>query len=244
MFGKLSSLSTSAAILIGASIIALSIFISGYFLSTKIASLGVLPDTPTTTSTKPIIATVSVDDDPVLGDPKAPVTLIEFSDYECPYCKRHFTEVHPQLIKNYVDTGKVKIVFRDFPLSFHNPMATFEAIAASCSRDQGGDTTYFKFHDELFKRTKSNGKGLTKDDVYKIGEDLKLDTTKFRECLDTEKYKDEVAKDSQNGTSVGVAATPSFYVGKSSTTGSITGTQIRGAQPYSAFTALIDPLLK
>ena len=76
----------------------------------------------------------SIDDDPILGDKNAPVTIIEFSDYECPFCKRHFDSTHPELVKKYIDTGKVKLVFRDFPLSFHEPMASKEAIAASCAR--------------------------------------------------------------------------------------------------------------
>ena len=83
-----------------------------------------------------------VDDDPVLGDKNAPVTMIEFSDYECPFCKRHFDQTLPQLVEKYVDTGKVKIVFRDFPLSFHDPMATKEAVAANCAREQGGDKKF------------------------------------------------------------------------------------------------------
>ena len=101
---------------------------------------------------------VSVDDDPILGDKNAPVTIIEFSDYECPFCKRHFDETLPQLVKEYISTGKVKLVFRDLPLPFHNPMATTEAITANCARAQGDDNTYYKFHDEIFKRTKSSYK--------------------------------------------------------------------------------------
>ena len=95
--------------------------------------------------------TASVEDDPVLGDTNAPITIIEFSDYECPFCKRHFDQTLPQLISQYVNSGKVKIVFRDFPLSFHDPMATKEAVAANCAKDQGGDKKYFEFHDEIFK---------------------------------------------------------------------------------------------
>jgi len=77
---------------------------------------------------------VSVDDDPVMGDPNAKITLIEFSDYECPFCKRHFDQTLADLKKEYVDTGKVKIIYRDLPLPFHDPMATIEAVAANCAR--------------------------------------------------------------------------------------------------------------
>ena len=88
---------------------------------------------------QPTKGVASIDDDPVLGDKNAPVTIVEFSDYECPFCKRHFDQTLPELIKNYIDTGKVKLVYRDFPLSFHDPMATKEAVAANCAREQGGD---------------------------------------------------------------------------------------------------------
>src|SRR3989344_1283659 len=104
--------------------------------------------------------TVSVDDDPVLGDKNAPLTMIEFSDYECPFCKRHFTDVYSQIKKDYIDTGKLKLVYRDFiAVPGHNPLATSEAVAASCARDQGGDLMYFKYHDAIFTKTISNGNG-------------------------------------------------------------------------------------
>ncbi len=186
---------------------------------------------------------VSVDDDPVLGNKNAPLTLIEFSDYECPFCKRYFTETFPEIKKNYVDTGKLKIVFRDYPLPFHNPLATTEAIAANCSREQGGDAVYYKYHDEVFNRTKSNGQGLAKDDLYKIAADLKLNAGNFKSCLDSEKYKDEIAKDTADGSAAGVSGTPTVFIGKSSADGNITATKVVGAQPYASFKATLDQML-
>jgi protein-disulfide isomerase len=103
---------------------------------------------------------VSLDDDPVKGDSNAPITIIEFSDYECPFCQRHFNTTYQQLVAEYIDTGKVKFVFRDLPLSFHDPVATQAAVAANCAREQGGDESYFKYHDEYYSRTKANGEGL------------------------------------------------------------------------------------
>ncbi len=103
----------------------------------------------------------SVDDDAVLGDKNAPITVIEFSDYECPFCKRHFTQVYPDIKKNYIDTGKVKLVFRDFvAVPSHDPGATLEAMAAECVKDQKGDEAYYKFHDAIFTATTSNGSGI------------------------------------------------------------------------------------
>ncbi len=105
-------------------------------------------------------AKVSVDDDPMLGNKNAPLTLIEFADFECPFCKRSFDELLPELKKNYINTGKLKLVYRDFPLSFH-ANAHKEAEAAECARSQGSDATYFKFHDQIYTQTTSNGTGLT-----------------------------------------------------------------------------------
>ncbi|MEK7592098.1 MAG: DsbA family protein [Patescibacteria group bacterium] len=186
----------------------------------------------------------SIDDDPVLGDKNAPVTIIEFSDYECPFCKRHFDDTFPQLVKNYVDTGKVKIVFRDFPLSFHDPMATKEAVAATCAREQGGDKKYFEFHHEIFKRTTSNGNGLDDAKIQTIASDLKLNINTFTSCLSNTAKADEVKKDLADGSAAGASGTPTFIIGKSSGDGKIDGDLLVGAQPFAAFKAVIDPLLK
>lgn len=183
---------------------------------------------------------VSVDDDPVMGDPNAKITLIEFSDYECPFCKRHFDQTLADLKKEYVDTGKVKIIYRDLPLPFHDPMATIEAVAANCARQQRDDATYFKYHDEIFKRTKSNGNGLTKDGLYKISDDLGLNTATLKTCMDDKKQEDEVKKDLADANAAGATGTPTFFIGKSTGNGIIEGTKIVGAQPLSAFKQAID----
>ena len=188
---------------------------------------------------------VSVDDDPVLGDKNAPLTMIEFSDYECPFCKRHFTDVYPQLKKDYIDTGKVKLVFRDFiAVPTHNPLATSEAMAASCAKDQGGDAMYFKYHDAIFTKTISNGNGMAISELPAIAKSLGLNVSTFQSCLDSNKYKDEVAKDIADASKAGVNGSPSFFVGKSTSNGTINGTIIVGAQPFAAFKVIIDEMLK
>jgi protein-disulfide isomerase len=187
---------------------------------------------------------VSVDDDPVLGDKNAPVTIVEFSDYECPFCKRHFDTTLPQLVKEYVDTGKVKIVFRDLPLSFHDPMATKEAVAANCAREQGGDKQYFQFHGEIFKRTTSNGNGLNDEKIQSIASDLGLNKSKFTSCLGNKAMEDEVKKDVSDAGKAGASGTPTFVIGKSTSGGEMNGDLLVGAQPFAAFQAIIDPLLQ
>ena len=193
---------------------------------------------------QPTKGVVSVDDDPVLGNKDAPVTIVEFSDYECPFCKRHFDDTYPQLIKKYIETGKAKLVFRDFPLSFHDPMATKEAVAANCAKEQGGDKKYFEFHDEIFKRTVSNGNGLDDAKIAAIATDLRLNISSFNTCLSNKAMEDEVKKDIADGTAAGVSGTPTFLIGKTTKDGKVEGDLVVGAQPFAAFQAVIDPLLQ
>ena len=193
---------------------------------------------------QPTKGVASIDDDPVLGDKNAPVTVIEFSDYECPFCKRHFDQTHQELVKKYIETGKVKLVFKDFPLSFHDPMATKEAVAANCAREQGGDKKYFEFHDEIFKRTISNGNGLNDEKIQTIAKDLGLNTGKFTTCLSNQAQTDEVKKDIADGTAAGASGTPTFLIGKTTSNGEIDGELLIGAQPFAAFQAVIDPMLQ
>lgn len=238
------------SIMAGAIIIALAIMISNGFIRIGNISFGrnnsTSSQTPNTTDRAvpeaSSVVTVSLDDDPIIGDKSAPVTMVEFSDYECPFCKRHFDQTYPLLRKDYIDKGLVKLVYRDLPLDFHQN-AHIEAQAANCARDQGEDSTYFKYHDEIFKRTTSNGTGLAVDELPVIAGDIGLDSAKFQTCLDSGKYKAEVDKDLSDASSYGATGTPTFFIGKSGKNGTIQGTLIVGAQPYSAFKTLIDSQL-
>lgn len=254
---KKGPMSVSSAVLVGSLMISFSILVGSGVIKLKGLGMGNLGSgnklEVVNASSAPTVPTqevaagpvkVSTDDDPVLGDKNAPVTLIEFSDYECPFCKRHFTTTFPDIVKNYINTGKVKLVFRDMPLSFHDPMATYEAMAANCVREQGGDSGYFKMHDEMFTKTTSNGTGLTQDAVMKIVDGLGYNSALVKSCVESGKYKDEIAKDIADGNAAGATGTPSFFVGKSDPTGSIEGTLIVGAVPYSEFSTAIDKLLK
>lgn len=233
-------------LIICATIIVVCLIITGGLLYSKTISAPVAnnnnPQPQNNQPTGPV--KVSMDDDAVLGNASAPVTMIEFSDYECPFCKRHFTDVFPQIKKDYIDTGKVKMVFRDLiAVTAHNPLATSEALAAQCAKEQGGDAMYFKYHDALYTKTTSNGNGLLLSDLPAMAKNLGLNVAAFQQCLDSQKYKDEIAKDQADGAKVGVNGTPSFFVGKSSPDGVINGTIIVGAQPYVAFKAAFDQAL-
>ncbi len=209
--------------------------------ATKTASLqtqpSAAPAAEPTEDTSP--KQVSVDDDATLGEKNAKVTLIEFSDYECPFCKRYFDDTYEQVKKEYVDTGKVKLIFRDLPLSFH-ANAHKQAQAAECARGQGGDDVYFKYHDEIFTRTTSNGTGLALDQLAVIANELGLNGATLQTCLDSDKYKAEVDKDLADAGTVGATGTPTFFIGKSTSSGTITGTKLVGAQPFSEFKRVID----
>lgn len=170
-------------------------------------------------------AQVSVDDDAVKGDANAPVTIIEFSDYECPFCERFYSDTLNQIQKEYIDTGKVKLVYRDFPLSFH-ANAQKAAEAAECA-GEFGDDKYYEMHDKLFEEGVSGGV----DSYKQYAKDLGLDTTKFNDCLDSGEMEDEVQKDMSEGASYGVSGTPAFFVN---------GKLLSGAQPFSAFKQVID----
>jgi len=166
------------------------------------------------------------DDDPYMGDEDAPVTIIEFSDFQCPYCTRFYSQTLPKIKKNYVDTGKVKFVYRDLALRDH-PQAKNAAMASQCANDQG---KFWEYHDEIF----DNQRSLSVDKLKSMASDLRLDTAKFNDCLDSGKYSDEVDKDSREANAAGMTGTPGFV---------INGYILKGAQPYDVFESVIDALL-
>ena len=176
-----------------------------------------------TPSPTPSNVEVSIDDDAVKGDKDAPVTIIEFSDYECPFCARFYTQTYGQIQKEYIDTGKVKFVYRDFPLGFHQN-AQKAAEAAECAGEQD---KYFDMHDKLFENGVAGGVASFKQFAGQIG----LNQGDFDNCLDSGEMADEVKKDMADGQSYGVQGTPAFFVN---------GKLISGAQPFSAFQQAID----
>lgn len=242
-------ISTPIAILIGSFIIAIAILINGGIIKfkgstaqTSTTQAAQAPTQPTQQAPTGPVKVASADA-PVLGNKSAPLTLIEFSDYECPFCKRSFDQLLPELKKNYIDAGKLKLVYRNLPLPFHQN-AHKEAEAALCARDQGGDSIYFKFHDQIFTKTTSNGTGLALDQLPIIAGNIGLNVSQFQQCLDSAKYKDYIDKDIAYATKVGANGTPTWFVGKSTLNGTIDGQIIVGAQPFTAFQPTIDNLLK
>tara|TARA_Y100000310_G_scaffold77162_1_gene73717 strand:+ start:3620 stop:4333 length:714 start_codon:yes stop_codon:yes gene_type:complete len=178
----------------------------------------------------------SVDDDAVLGDADAPITIIEFSDLECPYCKRHHDETFPLIKSQYIDTGKIKYVFRDFTPTLVNPSyhpnAINAAMAVECVGEQG-DEAYWKMLDKVFSNQGSNSLDNLKSLASGLGYDID-------NCLDSKKYESEVQKDFVDGQSAGIEGTPGFVIMK---TGDDEGTLISGAYPFSTFQEVIETKL-
>lgn len=166
---------------------------------------------------------------PVNGDKNAKVTVIEFSDFECPFCGKFFTDTYPSLKKDYIDTGKVKFYFRHYPLPFHTKAVPL-ANLAECANDQG---EFWKMHDKIFENN-STVPTLTDADFKQWAVDLGMDATTFNNCYDAKTHQKEIDKDSADGQVSGVSGTPTFY---------INGKQLVGAQPYASFKPLIDAAL-
>lgn len=179
---------------------------------------------PSNEPQEPPRVTVSADDDPVKGSENAPVTIIEFADFQCPFCARFYSQTLPQIEENYIKTGKVKLIYRDFPLSNIHKDAQKAAEAAECADDQD---KFWEMHDKIFE----NQGSLSVENFKKWAEDLGLDTEEFDDCLDSGKHASEVQNDLRDGSSYGVRGTPAFFVN---------GILVSGAQPYSVFQQAIE----
>lgn len=160
-------------------------------------------------------------DEPFLGDEDAPVTIIEFSDFECPFCARAANGPIKEVIKEYVETGKAKLIFRQLPLPFHSS-AQVAAEAAECANEQG---KFWELHDMIF----ANQGALSRANLIEWAKGIGI--TDIEECLDSGKYTAEVQADMMDGQSAGIQGTPSFL---------INGKLIVGAQPFEAFAQMID----
>lgn len=218
------------SILIAGALVSFSVLYSGGAIK-----LGTAKIDPGIGQQRPAVKTdVSVDDDPVLGNKNAPVTIIEFSDYQCPFCRSFWKDSLPQIKKEFIDTGKARFVYRDFALSAH-PMAIPSAQAAECADDQG---KYWEMHDKIFSEQGKLGQGTVTyavSDLKKWAIEIGLNAVKFNGCLDSGKYKAEVDKDFADGSAAGVTGTPSLF---------INGRLVVGAQPFASFKAVIEEELK
>jgi protein-disulfide isomerase len=165
---------------------------------------------------------VPVDDDPALGPADAPITIVEFSDFECPFCQKWNAEVFGKIKEQYSD--QVRIVYRDFPLESIHANAFPAAEAANCANEQGA---FWPYHDKLF----SMEKGLSQQAYTQYASDLGLNLDDFSACLESGKYKQEVQADFDFAANLGVRSTPTFF---------INGIALVGAQPFEVFQEVIE----
>jgi protein-disulfide isomerase len=220
------SLSIPIAIILAGALVAGGIYLSGR------------NNAPTQVATNPTTAAVPIESlratDHVLGDRKAPITVIEYSDFECPYCKQFHATIH-QLMNEYGVKGQISWVFRHYPVHTNSIK---EGQAAECAAEVGGNEAFWKYADKLFATTQSNN-GLDLAQLPVIAEQLGLDVVKFQKCLDSGKYEEKINKDLNEVTAAGAQGTPYTVIFKDKNSLPIT----RGAIPYSEMKQIIEAVL-
>jgi protein-disulfide isomerase len=165
---------------------------------------------------------------PTLGTPKAPVSIVEFSDFQCSFCKKFWADTLPQLEETYIQKGQAQFTYRHFAIL--GRFSEQAAQAAECSAEQG---KFWEYHDMLFK---NQGRGaLTDSNLKRFAQELKLNSRTFGQCLDSGKYRKKVEGETAVGASLGLRGTPSFFVN---------GRLLVGAQPFAAFRLVIEEELK
>jgi len=174
------------------------------------------------------------EDDRVRGNPRAPLTLLEYSDFTCGYCEKFFQETWPILFSEYIDTGKVRLVYRDFPRSPSGPSVD-TALAARCAGEQG---QYWAMHDRLF----ASSSKFSTPQLQQQADALKLDARQFASCFEGSRYTQDIFKDRMEGGELGVRGTPHFIL--FATDDPQEAVAIPGAFPYEVFKEEIDKLLQ
>jgi protein-disulfide isomerase len=190
---------------------------------------------PAVAPAQPEKVAVAIRDSNALGSDKAPLTFIEFADYQCPFCRKFHSTVFDEIKKDFVDTGKVQYVSRDLPLPMHDH-APQAASAARCAGDQHGFW-------ELRHLMITNQEKLSRDDILGYAGSLQLDVPAFAACVDAKRYDALIEQDAKDAADVGVQGTPTFILGRTGQKGKFEGVKIVGAQPYSVFEARIREML-
>ena len=183
---------------------------------------------------KPEKLTVNLDGAPMLGERNAKVGMVEFSDYQCPYCRNFHLETFPQLQKTYIDSGKLVFAVKNFPLDFH-PRAMDAAVAVSCARQQN-IKAFWDVQGELFSHQNRLGKDLYNELVKRYG----LDRKKFSKCMTDDKQKVAITRDLKYAQSLGVRGTPTFFIGRLEGDQLVDAVRVVGAKPARVFTRLLD----
>jgi len=170
---------------------------------------------------------------PIMGNPNAPITIVEWGDYQCTFCYKFHQSSKDILIEEYVNTGRINFVFRDFPLN--GPGSVLAAQASYCADDQG---KYWEYHDEIYKNWAGERTGwVTRQSLDQFANTVGLDLIQFSKCLDDKKYQQRVLENEKFGVKIGIKATPSFLIFNNEKI-----TKVEGNQPFSVFRQVIDAI--
>jgi len=183
---------------------------------------------------------ISTDNDPIIGNPNAPITIIEFSDFQCPFCAKFHIQTLPKIMDEYIKEGTVKLVFRDFPIQSIHPNALPASVAAECANEQG---KFKEMHDKLFDKQNEWNNKNTDNVIISFNQyalEIGLEEEKFDSCLKNGKYIEEIQKDLYDGKAYGISGTPGFFIGNDK----IGFVELKGAQPFESFKKVIDSQLK
>ena len=183
---------------------------------------------------------IFADNDPIIGNKDAPITIIEFSDFQCPFCARFHLETLPQIMNEYINKGQVKLIFRDFPIQSIHPNAVPASMAAECANEQG---KFEEMYDKLFENQKEWSNQNTDTLIMTFNQyavQMELEKKEFDTCLKNGKYIEEIQKDLNDGRVYGISGTPGFFVGNNQ----IGFIELKGAQPFESFKKVIDSQLK
>ena len=233
---SLDKLAIPGAIIVAGIVIALAIVFSNKGKDTTTNVDSGAPDTANGQEEFPEATTV-IGDSPYLGDiKKAKVALVEYTDFQCPYCERHATETKGTIISDYVDTGKIIYVVRNFPLDFHGQIAIDSANAGLCVNEIAGAKKYFEFYSQAFSKTST-------DELAAVAQGLGIDMNKYGTCMSENRYQKQINTDMADGRAAGVQGTPGFVIGVLDKDGNVKGKLIAGAYPYESFKAIIDEML-
>jgi protein-disulfide isomerase len=179
---------------------------------------------------------LATQDESFRGASDARVAIIEYADFECPYCGQYEHDIYPQISKDYVQTGKVRYFFRDLPLPMH-PHAIGAARAAKCAGEQG---KFWEMHDSLYAKQNT----IRDADMPGRAKELGLDTAKFAECFSSDRYNDEIKKKAIEAQKMGISGTPTFFIGGVDQDGNVKNMKmVIGMHPYDVFKSVIDDSL-
>ncbi len=168
--------------------------------------------------------------DPVLGQSDAPVTIVEYSDFECPFCARFVSDAYSRIKREYIENGQARLIYKDFPLDNIHPLATPAALVANCVAQELGDEAFFDMHDTIFAQQAN----LSESNLTQWANELGLSTEQIENCLSDNALSEEIFGDIDEAISAGINGTPSFI---------INGELLVGAQPFQSFKQAIDNAL-